>query len=99
MFCFWLDPNSNLTSNIVITTITEQIAGQCHIHPGSGIAGITLFTIICTDFQNEYNDNNLTYYLYEQYKIDQLFGNAKNYIKLLFYTYSRFIKNFNIYFI
>lgn len=75
-------------SYLVIRTIPQQIAGECHVHPDSGIAGITLFTITCSDFQNAYYDNNLKYYLYEEYEIDQLFGNNKR----IYLSYSRFVK-------
>lgn len=82
--------NSDLTSYVVIRTIPQQIAGKCDIYPDSGIAGITLFTITCSDFQNMFNDNNLMYYLYEQYEVNQLFGNNKR----IYLSYSRYFNKF-----
>lgn len=63
-----IDTNTELSNSIVIKTASKPIAGECHVNPTSGIAGKTFFTIMCSQFRDEYGDNNLVYYYYERYE-------------------------------
>lgn len=66
-----LDTNSELESSIFIQTAAEPIAGECHVNPSSGIAGATLFSLTCSNFQDVYGVHSLFYYYYERYESDQ----------------------------
>lgn len=71
---FWMvrvDSSYELESSIVIKTAAKPKAGECHANPNSGIAGMTLFTITCSKFQDVYGDNSLLYMYYEQYENDE----------------------------
>jgi len=65
-----LDSNSELKNSIIIRTAAKPAAGVCHVSPRSGIAGMTLFTITCSQFRDVYGDDALLYYYYERYEND-----------------------------
>lgn len=66
-----LDTNTELSSFIVIKTAAKPLVGDCQVNPTSGIAGKTLFTITCSQFHDDYGDDDLVYYYYERYENDR----------------------------
>lgn len=56
--------------NITVTTISKPKVGSCTILPKSGIAGQTLFTISCTNFNDDNNTENIFEY-YQKNKNDE----------------------------
>lgn len=66
-----LDTNSELSRSIVVKTAARPLAGECQVNPTSGVAGKTLFTITCSQFRDDYGDDDLVYYYYERYENDR----------------------------
>lgn len=84
MYYFAIDSKFKLQSFLTVGTAAEPTAGECHIFPSSGIAGITLFTVTCSHFHDPYGENALFYDCYERYEGDQN-GLGNNILVLFFF--------------
>lgn len=70
LYFYILDPQYLLMNVISITTIPRPKVGSCKIKPQSGIAGETLFTVLCIGFGNKNNSENIFEY-YQKDKNDE----------------------------
>lgn len=84
---YFLDSKYHLIQKITVTTVPKPIVGSCTIQPQSGVAGQTLFTISCLNFNNDNNTENMFEY-YQKNKNDETFiGKQFNNIQCILNDY------------